>query len=539
MKEKYFYKPVLKNSEPINVWLTFPYTYMYGMSTLGYLTLFKELDTNKDVFVERIFQDTQEVKTDLDKVNLLGFSCIFDNDIFSILKLLERYNIPLQAKDRENMPLIFAGGPVMTTNPEPCADIFDFMLIGDGEGILNEVVQVLKNTQNLDKQSKLIELSKTKGVYVPSLYNVEYNKDLSISKINSLKKEAPIKISKNTTKLDECIYSPIVSSKAFYSDSFFIEVARGCSHKCKFCTASFYNLPTRYPSLNSIKEAIDIGIEYAKNIVLIGAMIADHPDFDEICEYLIEQRKNKPFNLEFSSVRADVFNEKAAQALLKCGKEEASIAIESASQIQRDKINKNLTDNQLKEVISGYANAGFKKLNIYLMIGLPEETKQDIENFITLAKELKTENPYIDINYIVSTFIPKPNTPYQRKPRESFDSLESKQNYLKKNLEELEVNNSFSNLHQDFLSSVMSRGDRRLNKFILAVYKEKITAKNWREFHKRFVNCSVEDSGQQLPPLEWYGNREFDKNEILPWDSIQFCENNEICVDSLVLANVN
>jgi radical SAM superfamily enzyme YgiQ (UPF0313 family) len=521
--EKYLYNPVQKNTNPIYAWNVFPYTYMYGMSTLAYLTLFKELDTNPDVLAERIFLDSKTTEFLPQNVELMSFSYLFENDFQQIFKILDKYNIPLKASQRKNHPLVFAGGPVLTGNPEPFADFFDFIIIGDGENSFNEVIKEYKKYRHLSREKILEKLSAIKGIYVPSLYEVSYNEDLSIKDFRPISTKVPDKVQKRTADVSKCLASTIISSKAFYSDTMFIELGRGCPQGCKFCTASYLNNPVRYPSFESVKSAIDESLHFVKKIIFIGAMIADNPDFERICDYLVHLRSTNVFEVEFSSLKADKYLQCAVDVLLACNKHEISIAIEAGSQKTRDFIQKQLTEEQLKNTLDLYNKSGIKTVSVYSMIGLPQESQGDILEFVRLAKELKTQNSNLEISYIISSFIPKPGTPFEHLARETYDVLEQKVVLIKSEFEKEQINAKFSNLHQDIVNTIISKANRLLAPFIEYVYKHSIKHKDWIEAYNDFkIKNNI-----ALPDLQRYFDTETPQDELAAWDFIDFKSSNQ------------
>ena len=235
MPEKYLYERSLNKKSDYNVWFAFPECYSFSLSSLGYLWLYKELDESQNVFVERIATDTQKTVLKPDEVNAIGFSFTFDMDFVNIFSMLEKYNIPLKSKDRTGKhPIIFAGGPVITANPELYKEIFDFMVIGDGEELGVDAINICSEYKDEDYNILFKKLSELDGVYVPKIHNLHN----------------PVK--KSYKKLNEPIYTPILSEDSFFSNTFIIETSRGCYNCCGFCIASYLNLPVRFVSYEKI-----------------------------------------------------------------------------------------------------------------------------------------------------------------------------------------------------------------------------------------------------------------------------------------------
>ena len=270
----------------LNVWMTFPSMQTFGMSSLGYMSIVKTIDQRKDFFVEKIFTDTTNTKLRLNEVDAMGISVSFEVDFLGFFKIFENYNIPFKAKDRnETYPIIFTGGPVMTANPEPFVDFFDFIIIGDAENIDTHILDVIKQNKEKTKHEILEELSKVKGIYVPSL--TKYTPQEGVTDNNG----NPISIEKITSSLSKCITTPILSDKSFFSNTYVIEMVRGCPQRCGFCLASYLNLPARFCDYEEIISSIDEGLKYTNKIALLGALITAHPRFDDICKHILERKK--------------------------------------------------------------------------------------------------------------------------------------------------------------------------------------------------------------------------------------------------------
>ena len=266
----YLYDSITKNNADYELWMAFPGPKSFALSSLGFLWVFKEIDEMPDVNAEMVFSDTRKTVALPSEVNLIGFSFSFDMDFLTIFSMLEKYKIPLKAADRsDNLPLVFAGGPVVSANPEPYKDFFDFIIIGDGEDVNLEVVRLCKNNKTLSKKEVLEKLSQIEGVYVPSA--------------------APQRVKKLTKRLTECIYTPILSRDAFFKNTFIVEISRGCANRCGFCLASYLNLPLRSMPYDELINVIDLGLSKTDKIALLGAQISAHPHFDDICRYIYDK----------------------------------------------------------------------------------------------------------------------------------------------------------------------------------------------------------------------------------------------------------
>ena len=489
--EIFLYERDINKDYNFNMWFAFPGPEAFALSSLGYLWLYRAIDKMPDVNIERIYSDTKTTHIMSEKVDLIGFSFTFDMDFIHIFSMLEKNKFTLKAQERgENTPLIFAGGPVVTSNPEPYKDIFDFMIIGDGEDLNLEVVRICVENKKLSKLEKLNILSKIEGIYVPSI-----NKT----------------VKKVTKKLSECIYTPIISEKAFFKNTFILEVERGCANRCGFCLASYMNLPIRFVDYKEIIETIDFGLKYTNKIALLGAQITAHPDFNKICTYIGDKiQKGEKFEMGISSLRVDSFTQEIVQTLVNAGQKNLTLAIEAGSERLRRVINKNLTEEQIFKAIEVAKNCGLHGIKFYAMIGLPTETREDIEEFVKLSKKIKEKYKSFDISFGFSTFVPKANTPFQWFGREEEKELEKKSNYLRKELHKLGVQAVISSAKWDYWQALLSRGAGKLTDFIIEVYRNggKLGA-----FKKAAKELNIN--------TDYYAFENYDYDKDLPWDFIE------------------
>ena len=430
-----------------NFLFAYPAKEEFALSSLGYMWLLKTVTEAQIVNTEMVTTDYPH--SPYKNLDSMSFSISFDFDFMGVFKILDANNIPFLSKERNGYPLIFAGGPVITTNPEPYKDIFDFMLLGDGETVILKVLEILRLKEEKEKTLQL--LSKIDGVYVPYISD---------------------KVKKITEPLNNVIYTPVISDKSYFKDTFIIEVQRGCMNRCAFCTASYLNLPFRNYDYEKITEAIEKGLEYTNKIALLGAQISAHPQFEDIMRY-IRAKIESGINIELgiSSLRTDTVTPELIKTLVLGGQKTSTIAIEAASERLRKFINKNLTENQIIDAVNIARENGLKGLKIYSMIGIPTETDDDIREFIRLANILKSKNKGFDITFSFSSFVPKPQTPLQWSKREDSKSLEKKQKFLSKELSKIGIDSKFSSIKWDYWQTLLSRGGSDLGEFLIEVYK--------------------------------------------------------------------
>ncbi len=497
-KEVFLYNRKQNASGDFDVWLGFPAPYSFAMSSLGYLWLFKSLDEAENINVERIYSDTQ--KTALKMPDVFGFSFSFDMDFVNIFSMLEKYKIPLKSKERKGYPLVFAGGPVVTANPEPYRDIFDFFIIGDGEDINLEVVKFLRVYKDKSKDEILKLLSDIEGVYVP---------------------EFPKKVKKLTKRLSKCVYTPILSDDSFFKSTFILEMARGCSNRCGFCLASYLNLPLRTVDYDELIKTIDLGLSYTNKIALLGAQISAHPHFHDVCRYIYDKiQAGEKIEMSISSLRVDAVSDYVIKTLVAAGQKNTTLAIEAGSERLRKVINKHLSEEQIFNAVKIARENGLKGVKFYGMIGLPTETHKDLEEVVSLAKRLKNENKGFDISFGFSSFVPKPNTPFQWVGRESIKLLEDKSNFLKKEFHKLGISVNISSIKWDYWQAVLSRGDRSLTDFLIDVYRNGGKLGAFKSAAKKY-NIDTDYFACETYPFE----------KQLPWDFIDINPSKEFLVE--------
>ena len=486
--EIFLYTPKVSAYPKEKVLMAFPGPESFALSSLGYLWLFKDLDEDEEIFAKRVYSDTAEISTNPKTVDFIAFSMSFDMDFLKVFEMLEKFGIPLKKSERgEDFPLIFAGGPVVTANPTPYEEFFDFFIIGDGEKINTEVI---KSKEGRGRTEFLEYISTLDGVYVPNI--------------------TP-KVKKRTQKPEEVIYTPIISEKAFFKNTFIAEVARGCANRCGFCLASYLNLPLRCLDFDKIISTLDLGLKHTKKIALLGAQLSAHPRFGDICKYIHNRVKNgEQIEMSVSSLRVDTITPEILEVFKACGQKNITLAIEAGSERLRKVINKNLTQEQIFKAVEIAKNSGLKGFKFYGMIGIPTETDEDIEELITLARDLKSQYKGFNISFGFSTFVPKPHTPFQWCGRENSKSLEKKSKYLKKELHKIGINADFSGINSDYWQAVLSRGDNTLADFLIDVYK--LGGKSGA-FKKSAKEHNID--------TDYFALQDFDLEKPLPWDFIE------------------
>lgn len=497
LNDVYLYKKNYVKETEFSVWMAFPGSKSFAYSSLGFLWMFKSLDESEDIHIEPVFTDTTLLP--YKKPDMIGFSFTFDMDFINIFQMLENFNVPLLNRSEFN-PLIFAGGPVITANPKPYEKFFDFFIIGDGEDLNIQAARICKENRDKSKIEKLRLLAELDGIYVPEI--------------------SQNKIKKVTNNIKNCIYTPIISSDAFFKDTFIIEIERGCANRCGFCLASYLNLPVRFADYEEIMDKIEMGLKHTNKLALLGAQITAHPKFHNICGYLYDKMlQGEKISLSLSSMRADSFTPDVVKMLTLAGQKNTTLAIEAGSERLRKFINKNLSEAQIFNAVETAANNGLKGLKFYGMIGLPTETYDDLDEMILLVKKIKSKYKNFDISFGFSSFVPKPHTPFQWFGRENTKSLERKVLYLKKELHKLGVKAQFSSIKWDYYQAVLSRGDGSLTDFLIDVYKNSATLGAFRAAAKKY---SID--------TDYFALKNYPYEMDLPWDFIEMNPGKEFLI---------
>ncbi|HEY9299422.1 MAG TPA: radical SAM protein, partial [Phormidium sp.] len=315
--ERLLFTPATPNTDAIPAIFAFPNEYTVGITSLGYQIVWATLAMRSDLEVKRLFTDIHEQLPR--NPELVGFSVSWELDYINILNLLEFLEIPRRSSKRSDTdPLIFGGGPVLTANPEPFADFFDIILLGDGENLLDNFIDAYKEVRHADRQTKLQKLAQVPGVYVPSLYEVTYQEATGVIKsIQPINNEIPAKVEKQTYRGNTLSASTVVTEKSAWENIYMVEVVRSCPEMCRFCLASYLTLPFRTASLEgSLIPAIEKGLEVTDRLGLLGASVTQHPEFETLLDYLA-QPKYDNVRLSIASVRTNTVTQKLAEILAK------------------------------------------------------------------------------------------------------------------------------------------------------------------------------------------------------------------------------
>ncbi len=509
--EHVLFQPALSQADAVPLIFAFPNTYSVGITSLGYQVVWALLASRPDLAVSRLFTDRSDTLPN--EVELLGFSLSWELDYVHILDLLEQLQIPVRATERsQEHPLVFGGGPVLSANPEPFADFFDVVLLGDGEELLHQFVDAYREVRHQPRQPQLQRLSRVPGIYVPSRYEVKYvSPDGPVEQILPLDSATPAQVQKQTFRGNTLSTSTVVTPEAAWENIYMVEVVRSCPELCRFCLASYLTLPFRTPSVeHTLIPAIEQGLRVTHRIGLLGASVTQHPEFDELLNFFTRPDCDK-VRLSIASVRTNTVTQKLARILATHDTRSITIAIESGSDRLRQIINKKLDPDSIFEAAANAKAGGLSSLKLYGMAGLPGETDADLEATITLLTEIKRKVPGLRLTLGCSTFVPKAHTPFQWfgvQPQ-----AEKRLKRLQKQLRSQGIDFRPESYSWSVIQALISRGDRRLSHLLERTRQYGDSLGSYRRVFKELSH--------QLPPLDFYVHQDWPTDQALPWSHLQ------------------
>jgi radical SAM superfamily enzyme YgiQ (UPF0313 family) len=509
--ERLLFTPAQPDSDATSLIFAFPNEYTVGITSLGYQVVWAKFVVRSDLAVSRLFTDIQEPLPR--RPDLLGFSVSWELDYVNILAMLETLEVPLRATQRQNShPLVFGGGPVLTANPEPFAAFFDVILLGDGELLLDAFIDAYQAVKGADRATQLRHLAQVPGIYIPSLYEVTYQAPTGpIQAIAPIDAAIPSTIAKQTYRGNTLSTSTVVTEKSAWENIYMVEVVRSCPEMCRFCLASYLTLPFRTASLaDGLIPAIEAGLKVTDRIGLLGASVTQHPEFDALLDHL-NQPQFDHVRVSVASVRTNTITEKLAATLVKHDTKSVTIAVESGSDRMRQVINKKLTNDEITNAGVNAKAGGLNNLKLYGMVGLPSEEMADVEQTVTMLKDLKKAAPGLRLTWGCSTFVPKAHTPFQWfgiNPQ-----AEKRLQFLQKQLRSQGIEFRPESYNWSVIQTLISRGDRRLSPLLELVRGYGDTLGSYRRAFKEMRG--------QLPELDFYVYRDWEQDQVLPWEHLQ------------------
>ena len=544
------YNQIIKDKEKVDIRLAFcfPDTYEIGMSNLGMSILYHTMNSLDYVWCERVFAPWGDMYEEMKKAGLplyalesgdsvgefdaVAFSIGYEMAYTTVLDMLDMSGIPLRSADRPDLlPQVFAGGTACV-NPEPMAPFMDLFVIGEGEEMNNELLALLHRAklEGWSKHDFLTKAAQIGGVYVPSLYDVEYKADGTLASVTA-KDGAPERVTKRIVEdFDAAPFptNPIVPSTEVVHDRVNLELFRGCVRGCRFCQAGHVYRPIRAKKPETL---IRQGIETLKNtghedVTLLSLSTSDYRPLPELCDGLLDYCEGRSIGLSLPSLRADNFSMEIMERLQKVRKSGLTFAVEGGSQRLRDAINKNVTEEDLLNTCRIAFEGGWNSVKLYYMLGLPTETDEDIVGIAEMANQVlhcwrqyaKNKNRGVKITISTSCFIPKPHSPFQWEAQISIEEYLRRVNLLRSSLVARNVTYNWHDAETSLIEAALSRGDRRVADVIEEVWRSGGRLDAWTDYFsfdrwmKAFEKCGVDPA--------FYANREFSTDELLPWDVI-------------------
>lgn len=546
------FNSVVKNKNDINIRFAFcfPDVYEVGMSHLGSKILYYTLNEREDTYCERCYAPwpdmekelkdnniplfTLESKDSLSEFDVLAFTLQYEMSYTNILNMLSMGNIPIKSEERtEKDPIVFFGGPC-AYNPEPLYKIADFFALGEGEDELNDVLDLYKKykNENYDKKWFLREASKIQGIYVPSLYDVEYNEDNTIKEFKPVFDDVPKIVKKRIiTNFNDILFPEklLVPYTEIIHDRVTLETFRGCTRGCRFCQAGMIYRPVREKSTETLLKQAEQLIKATgyDEVSLISLSICDYSNIHELIKKFIEVYGDKKIGISLPSIRIDSLFVDVLNEIQKVRKSGLTLAPEAGTQRMRDIINKGVTEEDLIKSVYTAFSQGWSTIKLYFMLGLPYETKEDVLGIADLGKKVVEQYFYVPKNVrkkglrvTISSaiFVPKPFTPFQWVAQDKMSVVQEKIGDLKRNIKSKAISYNWHESPVSYIEAVFARGDRRVCDVLIRAYEKGARFDGWHEhfnyetWKEAFNECNVDP--------EFYAYRERSYEEILPWDFI-------------------
>lgn len=520
----------------------FPDIYDLGMSNLGWMILYDILNQQPDMFADRVFSPWTDMEAVMRReglplygleskrpaadFDLLAISLPYEQLYTNALNLLDLAGLPVRSAARdERHPLVIAGGHACY-NPEPMADFIDAFAIGEGEDIILDVAQRLQAMRGATREEQLLALAQIEGVYVPRLYDVSYHADGTIQQVEPLRRNVPDVVRKRIVPL---LPDPFTRFLVPHVDTVHnrapIEIMRGCTRGCRFCHAGMVTRPVRERPVSEVLASAEAIVRNTgfDELGLLSLSSSDYTHVQELVEAIAEHFDGENISVSLPSLRIESVSVDLMDALGDSRRGGFTFAPEAATEKMRDIINKSVPDEQLLAAAREVYARGWRTIKLYFMIGHPSETLEDVQAIVDLAKAVLAEGRKLHggkakVNVGVSTFVPKPHTPFQWVPLDTLDQIRAKQDLLRRTMRGHGLNLRWNRPEETVLEAFLSRGDRRLGAVIERAWQLGTKFDGWQEHHdheawqRAFDECGLD--------VAFYTHRERAMDEVFPWDHI-------------------
>ena len=544
---------IVKSKDQVDVRFAFcfPDLYEVGMSHLGMKILYSLMNERQDIWCQRVFAPD----TDMEKImrekqiplwgleslepikdfDFIGFTLQYEMSYTAILNMLDLAGLPVKSCDRKALsPLVVAGGPC-ACNPEPIADFIDLFILGEGEEVNLELIDLYQKgkKEGWDKPRYLKEAAQIQGIYVPSFYDFSYNEDGTINKVTA-RESAPEIVHKRIIKDLDKVYYPknfVVPFIDTVHDRAMTEVLRGCIRGCRFCQAGFIYRPFREKEFETINQnAMDL----CKNtgydeVSLTSLSTSDYSKLEPLLDKMLPWTTEESVNIALPSLRVDNFSPRLMEQIAKVRKSGLTFAPEAGTQRLRDVINKNVSEQEVLNTCKTAFEGGYTSVKLYFMMGLPTETMEDIEGIVHLAQKVvdlyyslptKPKGKGVNVTVSCACFVPKPFTPFEFEPQDTRAQLQEKQRRLLDTVKSKKISIKYHDSITSFLEAVLARGDRRLCPVIETAWRNGGNLEGWNEHFEvqRWTNAAKECGVD----LDFYALRRRGYEEVMPWDHLDY-----------------